>query len=548
MVDNIYRRCHVVMRDKYGWKLYKNGYIKIWFFGYQYNSNIKDILHKIPLMLNHSSTANRDILHWINGISGHFAIVVETNEWVIASVDKICTNPIFFVKGKECVFISNHAPMLKKECSMSQVDLDSLAELEISMSGYTIGRKTLYNGLERLEGGECLLHKKGLLYIERYYTYSPWKVKIKSEEEFKKEFTDVCIKTLIDLKNSIGKRQIVVPLSAGNDSRLIVSGFKELGVENVICFSYGRSGNFETPISQSISKKLGYKWIYLQVTMQGKRKFFKSDTYNEYVKDFLSYGCIPNVQEVYEISLLKLNPLVDDDAIIVNGNSGDFISGGHIRSISDIRYTPKTISGINWNKFLRKHYSLWGCLRTPINDSHIISELEKTLFSLNLKTTDFKKYHYAMMEYIEYVGRQSKIVIGQQRTYEYFGYDWRLPLWSDSMLTFWESVPYKYKVDQRLYIKTLRENNWGGVWLGIKVNSKIINPVFLRLLRIVLKFLLAPLGRSKWHRVEKNIFEYFMHPTYALAPISYFRILFDLKRYRSVNSWLSRKMLKKIIR
>ena len=52
--------------------------------------------------------------------------------------------------------------------------------------------------------------------------------------------------------------------------------------------------------------------------------------------------------------------LVNDDAIIINGSCGDFISGGHIRPTLDMTHTPKSIDEISWNKFLDKHFSLWG--------------------------------------------------------------------------------------------------------------------------------------------------------------------------------------------
>ena len=150
------------------------------------------------------------------------------------------------------------------------------------------------------------------------------------------------------------------------------------------------------------------------------------------------------------------------------------------------------------------------------------------------------------MEHAEFVGRQSKYIMGQQRTYEYFGYEWRMPLWSDEMLNFWESVPYKYKIDQYLYLETLYKNNWGGVWLDIKVNNKIIYPVSLRWLRTLLKILFIPLGRSRWHRFEKNVLEYFLHTTYAITVAPYLSVLFDRRGYRGANSWLAHQMIQSI--
>ena len=114
------------------------------------------------------------------------------------------------------------------------------------------------------------------------------------------------------------------------------------------------------------------------------------------------------------------------------------------------------------------------------------------------------------------------------------------------MLNFWESVPYEYKINQRLYIETLHENNWGDVWLDIKANDKKINPYYLRWIRLLFKILFIPAGELKWHRFEKNFFEYFMHPSNALTVESYFKILFDRREYRNANSWLSHKMIEDI--
>ncbi len=545
MLDNNIVKHDVFMREKYGWRLYQDNNIKLWFCGYQYNNTIDDMLKDISSLLHSDSTNKHDILHWINNIYGHFAIVVEASTWTIASVDKICTIPMFVAKYEGNVLISNHAPILKKKCMMEVTDLDLSAGLEIAMSGYTIGSKTLYPGLERLEGGECLLLHKGSLFREFYYTYYPCKTIDKTRDQLKKDLTSACINTLIDLKNSSNGRQILVPLSAGNDSRLIASGLKELGVKNVVCFSYGRRGNFETPISKEITEKLGYKWLHITISMKDKYSFFKSDVYHKYVSEFESYGAIPNIQEVYEVSLLKKNPIINDNAIIVNGNTGDFISGGHVDTISDEKYLPKSMDEVDWSFFLDKHYSLWSNLRVEDNDSRIITELKKILPLRLMGLIDYQKCHYSIMESLECIGRQSKYVSAQQRTYEYFGYDWRLPLWSDEMLNFWGGVPYQYKLGQNLYIETLRENNWCNVWLNIEVNNKKIRPYLLKWVRMLFKIFFLPMGRLRWHRFEKNTFNYFLHPSYALTIEPYFKLLFDSRGFRNKNSWLAYKMLKK---
>ena len=545
MLVNKYSSADIIMREEFGWRLYKKDNIKLWFCGYLDDINIEGILVKAEYIVNNLEEENI-VSNWLKTLCGHYAIVIEYKSSIITAVDKICSIPLFISYKNNEILISNHAPLLKNKLDLGCSNLDKQAELEIAMSGYTISSKTLYRDIKRLESGEYLFITSDCYYRDFYYTYSPWKVIDRTESQLHNELSNVLLKTFEKIKNNIGDRQIVVPLSAGNDSRLVACGLKKVGLKNVVCFSYGRKGNFETLVSKIIAKKLGYKWIYIPDILKDKKKFFQSKEYIEYISAFKSFAYIHNIQEVYEVFLLKKTKLVDDDAVIVNGNAGDFISGGHIGSILDTTNNPQNVDEISWKKFLNKNFSLWMDLRSLFNDKKIINELTKTLSSRITTSIDTDKYQYAMMECSEYIGRQSKIVMGQQRTYEYFGYEWRLPLWSDDMLTFWESVPYKYKIDQSLYTKVLYENNWGNVWHYIKVNDKIIYPISLRWLRMLFKILFAPIGKSRWHRFERNVFKYFIHPSYALAPVSYFRILFDSRGYRSVSSWLSYKMLKDI--
>jgi asparagine synthase (glutamine-hydrolysing) len=60
----------------------------------------------------------------------------------------------------------------------------------------------------------------------------------------------------------------VVPLSGGLDSRIIVAMLKRLGVEDVICFTYGKKGNREAEISRQVAEALGYRWYFVEYTKE----------------------------------------------------------------------------------------------------------------------------------------------------------------------------------------------------------------------------------------------------------------------------------------
>jgi len=535
----------IIIREKFGWNLYEISSIKLWFSGYLTEGlTVRNLLDELILL---SENPNMETLSkWVRNISGHFSIVVQfSNDSCFLAVDKICSIPIFDVANKNKYVVSNHAPFLKSFFDISDGDTELNSLLEISMSGFTIGDKTIYRKINRLMAGECIFWDNGKRYSSFYYTYLPSRIIKCGYDELKSQFAKVCLSTIKNLIDSVNGRQIVVPLSAGRDSRLIVSCLKELSYENVVCFSYGSLGNYEVSTSRKVSSELGYKWIYVQNTWREKRNFFKSRIYNLYVKEFESYASVPNVQDVYEVYSLKLKKVIDNDAVIVNGNSGDFISGGHVPKLLDLDENFLVKNNAVWGLFLEKHYSIWRKLRNNLNDKIIISGLNKIISKRYDSNVKGGMLTYAIFESMECIGRQSRLVANQQRAYEFIGHEWRLPLWSEGFLDFWEKVDPKYKIDQKLYNDVLIDNNWGGVWKNINVNNNTIRSHSLRLTRLFLKILVAPFSKMLWHSIEKNIFAYWLHPTYGKSVVSYCSVLFDTRGQRNTNSLTADQFIKK---
>jgi asparagine synthase (glutamine-hydrolysing) len=538
---------NINIRLEYGWRLYNHGKINLWFSGYLAGSTVpeKTILDSIDF-LDDKVCSIGFLSKWVNTLDGHFAFILEVdNSWCFIATDKICSIPVFnaYCDGKYTV--SNHAPYLKSLLNIGNDDVSLDAALEISMSGFVLGNKTLYKDIGRFSAGECVLLSHNKTHRSYYYTYTPWEDLSLDYSRLKNDLNNAILSAIKKTIDSVGGRQIVVPLSAGNDSRLIASCLKKLEYENVICFSYGRRGNYEVNTSKQVCDILGYKWVYVQDILSKKRAFFMSDEYKEYLRVFESYASVPNIQDIYEVHVLKQMSIIDNDAVIVNGNSGDFISGGHVPE--NFNSTKKTlpIKLFNWRPFLKKHYSLWSCLHTRLNDDLITIQLSKVAYERCKVQKNNIFMEYSIMECMECIGRQSRLVANQQRSYEFVGHEWRLPLWGNDMLHFWERVPVQYKVKQRLYKDVLHDSNWGGVWTNIDVNKKLIRPYNIYFARIIVKIIAAPFGKNFWHKVEKNLFIYWMHPSYARSVAPFFSVLFDIRGQRNTNSWTADQFIKK---
>ena len=530
----------IKVRNEYRWKRLVSLESEIWFKGYSLDGLSLERLHyKLERILSSQIVSISDFRLFINSIElkGHFSLVVKKQNKVFAMTDRIGSVPLIYHHTKQDLIIGDHAQKVAHNINkITNRD----AFLELSMSGYTIGKKTLYENIFQLTAGEMLLFNNGELNREYYYTYTPWLVKNRTLTSLKNKFKDVFLSSLEEVVKESSGRQIVVPLSAGNDSRAIASALKYIGSKNVLCFSYGRKNNFEMSAGQLISDKLGYKWIGIPLTLAGQRKFNHSNEFKSFLSATDMFSSSPHIQEVSAISMLRKNKLIDNNAIILNGSTGDYISGGHIPTN---HLGPAINMDDYFESFLSKHYGLWKNLSTNSNNSYIYKELISNFEQrCNVDINNIKTTH-GVLECMEYLGRQSKYIMSMQRVYEFYGFDWRLPFWSNQMLDFWESVPVDYKYNSNLYKSTLVENNWGGVWTSeFNLNNNPFNKT-INSLRLILKFCALPFGESGKQLIDKNIFGYMSDITCNSSIVPYSKMLFDTKGDRNNVSWISKKYL-----
>jgi asparagine synthase (glutamine-hydrolysing) len=348
--------------------------------------------------------------------------------------------------------------------------------------------------------------------------------------------------SLIDrmVKNS-GGRQIAVPLSAGLDSRLIISALAEVGARNVMCFAYGYPGNYEAEASRKIAAHLGYPWHFAPFTIASQKRFLSSPLHAAY-QDFADSNCSTTVvHDLPAISALLDQGQMAKDAIVVNGNSGDYISGLHIQppirdGLADMSHDQR--KDIIVSTMTRKHYRLWTALATPERDSIVEHLLRQEIDRLPLSEIGSTEAH-GVYEYLEFQDRQSKYVVSRQRLYEFMGVDWRLPLWSRDYLDFWQTVPLHFKRGQTLYANMLRRKNWGGVWQGDQWQfPRYVTPRWMAYgVRPFARAACLPFGAKAWQKFERRFLSYWTD-LFALQAIEpYHRVALDKRGARHLVAW-----------
>jgi len=521
-----------------GWRRFESGRLALWFKGYVNEGSPPQLADRLE------GLAAVDWLDEVAQLDGHFALVVSRGGKTLAALDRIASIPLFYGGDEKSLSLASNALWLKEKLGLETVNAE--AALEFGMSGFTTGPKTLYEGLEALGAGEAVFFQNGAVERQHYALYHPKPEGRGDDPALVQGLAQVTLGIFEKMVRGLDGRPVLIPLSAGLDSRLVAAALKELAYENVKCFSYGRRGNHEAQGAKAVAERLGYPWVFVEHTSSQQAATFASQEMRQFEGFADAFNAVPFQQDFFAVGHLKASGYAPQDSVFVNGQSGDFISGNHIPEIFAVPLEKGDEAG-RWARLLdallAKHFDLWQVLKTPENLAHaravLKAEIEALTGGLGDPADDFGLY-----EMSEFMNRQVKYVIAGQRTYEWFGYDWRLPLWDNAYLDFWEGAPLTAKLGQSLFRKMLGTTNWGGVWGEEWEFPKTIMPAWVRPLRLAAKVLHGPLGRARWHRFEKNYIEW---PTqtvcnYAVAP--YGRVACDRRGHRNAISWHAESYLR----
>ena len=493
-------RARTVLLDKsFGWRRHRASGGAVWFKGYVFGDDPASLARSLA-----AQTAD-DALAVIAELDGHFGLVVETPRWTVAAVDRIASVPIFYVENDKEVAIDGIARRLIQHFALAEIDRD--ATLEIAMSGYTIGPRTMVRGLETLAPGDAIIFNGNSFKKRSYFRYRP-RARNVSSERFCDDLASLSLAVLEKATIDANGRPILVPLSAGLDLRLVASGLRRLGYRNVRCFSYGRSGNFEAQAARKIADRLGYRWTFVPFSAAQQRDTFSSKACADFIGVADTCMSVPFQQDFYAVQRLKASGYAPSEAIFINGRSGR-LSFGWTYSLCALRVIPfNRTDDDRWMRItdaiIEKHHSLWAYLKNADNLSYIRRALRGDFAAVGISLSPNVEEDYSLFEASDIRNRQSKYVVSGQRTYEYFDYEWRLPLWDRDYIDFWASAPLWAKRKQSAYRAFLKRENWGGVWGPDWAFPKFVSPAPLRAARAVLKLMHAPLGRSRWHDLERR--------------------------------------------
>jgi asparagine synthase (glutamine-hydrolysing) len=185
--------------------------------------------------------------------------------------------------------------------------------------------------------------------------------------------------------------------------------------------------------------------LFIEYSAENWHQWAATTEWQEYLKFAGNLSVVPHIQDWPAVYEMKRQGMIPADSILIPGHAahmGETLTySGEVRRLGPLNL-EKCIKAV-----LEVHYNLWDW---PPDRLKIEPRLrERILYYL-----DEPSSHpdcCSLFESFRLDNRNSKFVVNSCRVYEYFGYDWWLPLFDRDYTDYWAAIPLHYRQGKKLY-------------------------------------------------------------------------------------------------
>jgi asparagine synthase (glutamine-hydrolysing) len=380
--------------------------------------------------------------------NGCFSVIYNEGVNLYAASDSIRAFPLFYKREEEGWIISDDPYIFIKDDK--NAELNKIAAIEFLATGFVTGDETLIQGIRQIQAGEIIRIEATELNKKFFFSYRTALSSDSEYNEFRLKGVEIFNEAFRRFISGLNGRTVVVPLSGGFDSRLIVAMLKKNNYEKVICFTYGRQGNPEIEVSRKAAEILRYQWIYIEYTHELISNYLHDEIFKKYYTYAGKLVSMFFMQEYFAVKYLKENKLIPDDSIFAPGHSGDFLGGSQLFKHGNLGLFE------NSKELSKRIYKVKYCyLRPgPGNKEMVLGRIQK---SLEEKFTWNADLSYSIHEDWDFKEKLAKFNFNSSAIYTYFGYEFRFPFWDRELIIFFKNLPLHVKINKYLYDDILCE-------------------------------------------------------------------------------------------
>lgn len=371
-----------------------------------------------------------DIPKQINELNGFFSIVKKEKQKITLVSDVIRAFPVFYTKNGD-VFdkidsFNNSIKLISKE--------------ELLKCGWVSGYETIYDNIFQLEASQIVTIENKKITRKTYFEY-----KLNEGKNGLSEINNVLDNVFSRLIKYLNGRTAVIPLSGGQDSRLIAYYLKKLNYNNVITFTYGNKKGGEVNVSKKVAEFLDIPWYFVEYTQKNCKELYGRR--KEKIKIFDYYGrgtSVPIVQDLTAIYMLKRKKIIDKNCVIIPGYSLDFLAGTHTY---DYFVENKKVETKKIVEYIYHHNYNFNKKDNTIFNFKIEKLLGIKFDNTKISSIEAQTYY----EKFDFVERQAKFINNAIRNYDYLGFKWYLPFWDKELILYWNNVSLKNRYKRKLF-------------------------------------------------------------------------------------------------
>ena len=368
------------------------------------------------------------------------AIRINDDEVVLAQ-DRLRSWPLFWAlenraDGGRRLIVSDDATAMRG--ALSAPRLDPRARREFLDAGFVSGTDTLLVGVHQTEQGAIVRIDRATGRV-RAVDYALARFCEESDMVTDpEEFSDLLLaaldagmgRVLEDLSDRPGSPRLVLPLSGGLDSRLLVAWLTLHGaLDRAVAFTYGRPGTREVEVSRKVAEAVGLEWHAIDYVPAELREAWQTQDAADFLEYSYALGTLPHVQDWYALRNLLEQGVVRPGDVVLPGHT--IVGNMHDEHLLE---EPHVTRGRVAKAILIHHQELQGDQRRAYADPYRAAKVRA--FLALRPFTGSPRDVQSILESYNVRERQTKYINNSMRAYEHLGLEWALPMLD---VEFWDA-------------------------------------------------------------------------------------------------------------
>lgn len=361
-------------------------------------------------------------------LAGHWALACDSGGSTLLAVDRMRSLGLLYAFDGTRWIVSDEVGALLARLASPRLDVEQARIFE--SYGYALGEETLIEGVFSVEAGSIVeLRPDGSRIARSFAGYRRPADPIEDPADFAVAFSAALDATVGRMLDAAGERPLVLPLSGGLDSRLLLARLARLGATRVSAFTYGKAGAGEIGVSKRVAEAFGVPWTVVDYPPDRMRALWAGDEGEAFRRANWCGVSLPHVQDWFALREMSGDGRLPEDAILLPGHT--IVGNSHDEGLALSGPPAARLARI----IARHHAQGRGADRLVDSSASIARAVERAAREVGYDGSGPSALSW--LEWFNLRERQAKYINHSMRAYEFFGRTWAAPMLDVEMWATW---------------------------------------------------------------------------------------------------------------